>query len=67
MNFIFGVIVGVLVTIGAAYVHDAAISGSDRDARLLVNWSAFTADMQSLNDDVSAAWHRLTDGVKSRD
>jgi hypothetical protein len=61
MNFLLGLLFGVFVTIGAAYVHDASVGGVERhDPRLIVNWDALDADIKGLRDDVAEGWSRLT-------
>ena len=57
MNFFVGIIFGIFVAVGAAYVHDAA--ASSEEARL-VNWTAFNADVHHVSEDVAAGWARLT-------
>lgn len=66
MNILVGLILGLLVAIGGAYVHDSAIAPSDRDTRALVNWNAFNAEMRSLNESVSNGWERLTSSMPRR-
>ena len=69
MRFTTGIIVGVLLTIGAAYVTDATrtASGSDGEARRMVNWSVVSANMQDLSSNVHGAWTRLVGGAKEID
>ncbi len=69
MRFTTGVIVGILLTIGAAYVTDATrtASGPDGEARHMVNWSVVNANMQALSSDVHDAWTRLVGGAKEID
>lgn len=67
MNFILGLVVGVFLSIGIAYVHDATISGPDRDARALVNWTAFDAEVRSTSESISGAWDRLMGAMPRRE
>jgi hypothetical protein len=57
MRFLFGLIVGVLIAIGAAYVHDATVassmSGPDITGARMVNWDA-----------VSHSFNRLAEGTR---
>ena len=67
MRFIFGIIVGCLLTVGAAYVHDASIAnGPDTvatdaggaataDGRM-VNWSVVDRNMRGVNGWVQSQW-----------
>jgi hypothetical protein len=38
MRLIFGIIVGAVLTIGAAYIHDSKVHGPFAEQRRLVNW-----------------------------
>ncbi len=66
MRFITGVVVGVLLTIGAAYVSDATSQSSGRDGEIrhMVNRNVVSANMQDLSSDVRDAWARLVGGAR---
>ena len=67
MRFIFGVIIGILLTFGAAYVVDSMRSapGPDgREARRMVNWDVVGADMRNLSSGAQNAWAYLVGGAK---
>ncbi len=67
MRFIFGVIIGILLTFGAAYVTDSMGSapGPDgKEARRMVNWDVVGDDMRGLSSGVQSAWARLVGGAK---
>lgn len=50
MRFIVGIIVGALLVIGAAYVHDSAIdTARTPTAQTLVNWPAVSESLRGLN------------------
>ena len=72
MRFLFGIVVGCLLTIGAAYVHDAAmpsgptpvvaegeVVASVSDGRM-VNWAIVSHDVQGVNGWVRTQWAWLT-------
>ncbi len=69
MRFAMGIVIGILLTIGAAYVTDATRTGSgpDGEARRMVHWSVVSANMQDLSNDVYAAWARLVGSAKEID
>ncbi len=69
MRFITGLVVGVLLTVGAAYVSDAARapSGPDGEVLRMVNWTVVDANMRDLSRDVRGAWARLVSGAKAID
>ena len=67
MRFIFGVIIGILLTFGAAYVTDSMGSapGPDgKEARRMVNWDVVGDDMRGLSSGVQSVWARLEGGAK---
>jgi hypothetical protein len=38
MRVIFGIVIGAVLTVGAAYVHDSKVSGPFAEQQRLVNW-----------------------------
>ena len=67
MRFIFGVIIGIVLTFGAAYVADTMRSapGPDhKEARHMVNWDVVGDDMRGLSSGVQDMWARLAGGAK---
>ncbi|MFO1114145.1 MAG: hypothetical protein U1E28_00550 [Beijerinckiaceae bacterium] len=66
MNFLVGLVFGVLVAVGAAYVHDASLpEGPARQERALVNWTVFDGEMKTLREDLAQGWDRLTGRARS--
>jgi hypothetical protein len=65
MQTIFGFIIGVAVTIGVAYVHDASITAPSLDAnapateRQMVNWDVVGSNWRELKTNVTNGWHKL--------
>ena len=66
MRFLFGIIVGVLLTIGAAYLSDTSMIGTSASAvqstaeqRPMVNWDVVSRNWQSLSLGVRQTWNRL--------
>jgi hypothetical protein len=66
MRFLLGIIVGVFLTIGAAYVSDASTARtsasttqSSADQRPMVNWDVVSRNWQSLSLGVRQTWDRL--------
>ena len=68
MRFIFGVIIGILLTFGAAYVVDTTRGAPGPDgkaaARPMVNWDIVGDDMRSLSSGAQNLWARLVGGAK---
>lgn len=51
MRFLFGVVVGAALVIGAAYVHDSSIDPTRTpSAQTLVNWPAVSEVTRGLSD-----------------
>jgi hypothetical protein len=66
MRFLFGIIVGVFLTIGAAYLSDtsttqtsASAVQSSTEQRPMVNWDVVSRNWQSLSLGVRQTWNRL--------
>jgi len=67
MRFVLGIVVGIVLTIGLAYLSDASISPSTnasgqttREQRPMVNWDVVNRDWQNLTSGVRNTWHQLT-------
>jgi hypothetical protein len=62
MRFLLGIIVGIGLTIGGAYLYDSrtATEGSNaRAARPLVNWDVVDANWERATSRVRREWDRL--------
>ena len=66
MRYLLGIIVGVILTIGVAYLSDAYTSGSSNaaaqtsvDQRPMVNWDVVNRNWQSLSLGVRNTWSKL--------
>ena len=58
MRSLIAFLLGIAVTIGAAYVHDRAIAGpTDKP---LVNWDQFNDMTHSVYEAARNQWNRLT-------
>jgi hypothetical protein len=63
MRLLFGIILGALITVGAAYVYDAAHAPATTTAaassRPLVNWDVVDAKWSGLTDRARHEWTRI--------
>ena len=63
MRVLFGIIIGIFLTIGVAYIHDAtlnpATAGSAIIERPMVNWDVVSVDWQDLKARVAAGWRKI--------
>lgn len=63
MRVFFGIIVGISLTIGAAYVYDTLHDTSSAEgtaARPLVNWDVASEDFKTFSAALQDRWARLT-------
>jgi hypothetical protein len=65
MRTIIGIILGVFLTIGVAYIHDASITAPTMETnsvtqeRRMVNWDVVSNNWRDLKSRVDAGWHKL--------
>jgi hypothetical protein len=69
MRLLLGIIVGVILTIGLAYISDASTSGPSSleaqtsvEQRPMVNWDVVGRKWQSLSLGVRNTWNKLAAG-----
>ncbi len=63
MRFALGLIVGIVLTIGSAYIADAlhtAPGPDERAAPRMVNWGVVNDNLKDLSTSVQNGWSRLT-------
>jgi hypothetical protein len=64
MRTLFGMVLGALLTVGAAYFHDNNVTYDPVNPhvtdRPIVNWEVFGAVLRQTTDGLSAAWHSIT-------
>lgn len=67
MRFLFGMVVGVALTAGLAYVHDAGLSGREvapntdvASARPMVNWDVVAVEWDRLSGKLREQWSQWT-------
>lgn len=63
MRLLFGMIIGALLTIGAAYVYDshnavAAENGTAANQRSLVNWDVASTKWRTVTERARDEWNR---------
>jgi len=67
MRFLLGVIIGIVLTVGAAYLHDKSLSptaapatpGSPATAGPVVNWDTLQAIVDRNVDIVREEWNKI--------
>ena len=70
MRFITGLVVGIILTIGTAYIADtmhAAPGPDQKEARRMVNWDVVDTNMRDLSTSVQDGWTRLVGKAKEID
>lgn len=68
MNLLLGLILGVMLTIGTAFVADAfstSDASSDTCSKQIVNWEVAKERLHETTSSVATGWERLKGGVKS--
>ena len=69
MRFIMGLIVGIVLTIGTAYIVDAmhAAPGPEGAPQRMVNWGVVSDNLGGLSSDLQSLWAKLVGGAKEID
>jgi hypothetical protein len=64
MRTLFGIVLGVGLTIGAAFFHDNNVMPDPVDARLtdqqIVNWEVLGAVLRQTTDGIGGLWDSIT-------
>jgi len=64
MRTLFGVILGIAITIGAAALHDNNLSHDPANPSAtdeqIVNWPVFNAVIRQMTDTIGTVWNNLT-------
>lgn len=61
MRFILGILVGVVLLTGTAYIHDASVDPvRNPSARVMVNWDVVTESVRGLSDWLHDQWTEIT-------
>jgi hypothetical protein len=69
LRVFIGIILGILLTVGTAYVTDALRPGTghgtdETAARPMVNWDVVDQNLRALSSHIQEGWTRLTKGGK---
>ncbi len=59
MRILFGILIGICLTIGATYISDSTKTGPEATAKI-VNWEIVREDWAWLNSNLQDGWARLT-------
>ena len=70
MRVLFGIILGILLTIGTAFVHDTWASGptgseTTSSHRTMVNWDVVDANWHSARVRIEETWNAISRKVAS--
>ena len=64
MNFLFGIIVGIALTIGTAFIADSVVTGSvGATPRQIVNWDIAKERLHNSTEAIRVGWVRLENGI----
>ena len=67
MNLLLGIIVGMLLLIGTAFMADAFVTSdvtAENCSRQIVNWDVAKERLHETTSSISTGWDRLTSGVQ---
>jgi hypothetical protein len=59
MRLIVGIVIGILLTIGGAYLHDTSSDPTDATQQRIVNWDVADKNFQEIAGSVREGWARL--------
>jgi len=59
LRLFLGIILGIILTIGTAYVADA-LRPDDAAARPMVNWDVVDQNLHGISERIQDGWARLT-------
>jgi hypothetical protein len=66
MNFLFGIIVGIVLTVGTAFIADSFVTASvsaDATSRQIVNWDVAKERLHDSSASIRVGWERLERGI----
>jgi hypothetical protein len=67
MNLLLGIIVGILLTIGTAFMADAFTASAvaaENCSRQIVNWDVAKQRLHETTSSIATGWDRLTGGAQ---
>jgi hypothetical protein len=67
MNLLLGIIVGILLTIGTAFMADAFTSSGvmeENCSKQIVNWDVAKERLHETSSSIATGWDRLKSGVQ---
>ena len=68
MNLLLGLVIGVLLTIGTAFIADAFTTGevtSETCSKQIVNWDVAKERLHDSTASIQIGWDRLKNGLRS--
>lgn len=60
MRVLFGMVLGALLTIGVAYIHDTRVAETATIERPMVNWDVVGKNWHQFTARMRDEWNRLT-------
>ena len=68
MNFLFGIVVGILLTIGTAFMADAFVTSdvtADTCSKQIVNWDIAKERLHETTASIETGWNRVRSSFRS--
>ena len=70
MRLIFGIVIGVFLTIAGAYMRDSmatsSVASGDLQARTIVNWDVAAVDWQLFKDRTHDSWNKISQNLPEK-
>ena len=63
MNFLFEIIVGIVLTVGTAFIADWFVTASVSADRQIVNWDVAKERLYDSSASIRVGWERLERGI----
>jgi len=64
MNLLLGIIVGMALTIGTAFIADAYSAPREDCSKQIVNWDVAKERLHEITASIATGWDRLTNDVQ---
>jgi hypothetical protein len=68
MNLLFGIVVGILLTIGTAFMADAFVTSdvtADTCSKQIVNWDIAKERLHETTASIETGWNRVRSSFRS--
>ena len=64
MNLLLGILLGILLTIGTAFIADAYSAPTENCSKQIVNWDVAKERLHETTSSIAIGWDRLKSGAQ---